>query len=267
MFPVFECFKFGTEVHGPGRFIHEWTVARECHAAVARRRERTIPRPSVFLILDASIFLHTRCVTGQCVPQLSGLILKYGHVCGKGFLTQVRRERRAYPQGSGRSEQRSLRQKDLPPLACSFVARRSQSTAGKLPPRASPQAITLLVVSTRPATPFASWTAPAERGGDGAFARTRGPQASAVRRPHESGVALPAAVHDVPRNFDVPGNSVRVMDCAGKAPAATALSDARGSCELLSTVARTEARWRNKKFLRADAEGANRPYQGSTVAH
>ena len=130
-----------------------------------------------------------------------------------------------------------------------------------------PQAITLLVVSTRPATPFASWTAPAERGGDGAFARTRGPQASAVRRPHESGVALPAAVHDVPRNFDVPGNSVRVMDCAGKAPAATALSDARGSCELLSTVARTEARWRNKKFLRADAEGANRPYQGSTVAH
>jgi hypothetical protein len=46
--------------------------------------------------------------------------------------------------------------------------------------------------------------------------------------PHESGVALPAAVHDAPRHADDPGKSVRVMDCAGKALAATALSRARG---------------------------------------
>jgi len=42
---------------------------------------------------------------------------------------------------------------------------------------------------TRPAIPFASWTAPAKRSDDGAFARTREPRAFADRRPHESGVA------------------------------------------------------------------------------
>jgi hypothetical protein len=57
---------------------------------------------------------------------------------------------------------------------------------------------------TRPAIPFASWTAPAKRSGDGAFARTREPRARADHRPHESGVALPAAVHDAPRNDDAP---------------------------------------------------------------
>jgi hypothetical protein len=53
--------------------------------------------------------------------------------------------------------------------------------------------------------------------------------------------ALPAAVHDAPRNDDAPGKPIHVMDCAGKAPAATALSPARERHELLSTVARTKA--------------------------
>jgi hypothetical protein len=47
-----------------------------------------------------------------------------------------------------------------------------------------------------------------------------------------------------PRILDTPGNSVRVLDCAGKAPAATALSDARSGRELLRIVARTKAAWR-----------------------
>jgi len=46
-----------------------------------------------------------------------------------------------------------------------------------------------------PASRGASWTAPAKRSGDGAFARTRGLRAFENRRTHESGVALPAAVH------------------------------------------------------------------------
>jgi len=50
--------------------------------------------------------------------------------------------------------------------------------------------------------------------------------------------------HDASRNYEPPGKSVRVMDCAGRAPAATALSPARASRELLSTVARTKAAWR-----------------------
>jgi hypothetical protein len=54
----------------------------------------------------------------------------------------------------------------------------------------------------------------------------------------------PGAGHNAPRNCDAPGNSVRVMDCAGKAPAATALSHARAGRELLRTVARTKAAWR-----------------------
>ena len=54
----------------------------------------------------------------------------------------------------------------------------------------------------------------------------------------------PVAGHNAPRNCDAPGNSVRVMDCAGKAPAATALSHARAGRELLRTVARTKAAWR-----------------------
>jgi len=44
-----------------------------------------------------------------------------------------------------------------------------------------------------------------------------------------------------PRHHAAPGNPVRVMDCAGKAPAATALSPARASRELLQTGARTKA--------------------------
>jgi hypothetical protein len=110
--------------------------------------------------------------------------------------------------------------------------------------RFPPQSVTFLAISTRLASPFASWTAPAKRSGDGAFARTRQPRAFERRRPHESGVALPAAVHDAPRNPDAPGNPIRVMDCAGRAPAATALSPARASRELLSVVARTKAAWR-----------------------
>jgi len=49
-----------------------------------------------------------------------------------------------------------------------------------------------------------SWTAPAKRSGDGAFARPRDPRALENRRPHESTVALPAAVHDAPRNSYAP---------------------------------------------------------------
>jgi hypothetical protein len=59
-------------------------------------------------------------------------------------------------------------------------------------------------MTTRPPIPFASWTAPAKRSGDGAFARTRNPQAFENHRPHESSVALPAAAHDAPRNSDAP---------------------------------------------------------------
>ncbi len=61
-------------------------------------------------------------------------------------------------------------------------------------------------VPTRSASPFASWSAPAERSGDGAFVRTREPRAFEDLRPHESGVALqlPAAVHDAPRNSAAP---------------------------------------------------------------
>jgi hypothetical protein len=67
-----------------------------------------------------------------------------------------------------------------------------------------------------------AWQSPSRHGvrrqsasGDGAFARTRKPRVFADRGPHESGVALPAAVHDGPRNSDAPGNSLRVLDCAG----------------------------------------------------
>ena len=65
---------------------------------------------------------------------------------GEGFLTQARRERRAYPQGSVRSEQRSLRQKDPPPcglcrnwpVASLLLSHRA--LAAMLLRRASPQA-------------------------------------------------------------------------------------------------------------------------------
>jgi hypothetical protein len=57
--------------------------------------------------------------------------------------------------------------------------------------------------------------------------------------------SFPAAVHDAPSNYDTPGKSVPVMDCAGKAPAATALSHARTGRELLGTVVRTKAAWRS----------------------
>jgi hypothetical protein len=49
---------------------------------------------------------------------------------------------------------------------------------------------------------FASWTAPAKHSDGGAFARTHELRAFENRCPHESGVALPAAVHDAPRNSD-----------------------------------------------------------------
>src|SRR5437870_5177289 len=48
-------------------------------------------------------------------PGLSTPFHKYDHVCGEGFLAQTRRERRAYPSGSVRSEQRRLGQKEPPP--------------------------------------------------------------------------------------------------------------------------------------------------------
>src|SRR5881397_66229 len=48
--------------------------------------------------------------------KLSTPFHKYDHVCGEGFLAQTRRERRAYPsEGSVRSEQRRLGQKEPPP--------------------------------------------------------------------------------------------------------------------------------------------------------
>jgi hypothetical protein len=53
-----------------------------------------------------------------------------------------------------------------------------------------------------------------------------------------------ATVHHAPRNFHARGKPLRVMDCVGKAPAATALSPARASRELLKTIARTKAAWR-----------------------
>ncbi len=46
---------------------------------------------------------------------LSGLFHKYGYVRGQGFFGQTRREQRAYPQRSGRREQRSLAEKERPP--------------------------------------------------------------------------------------------------------------------------------------------------------
>jgi len=52
------------------------------------------------------------------------------------------------------------------------------------------ESMTLRATTTRPAAPFASWTAPAKRSGDGAFARTHGPRAFEDPCPSESGVAL-----------------------------------------------------------------------------
>jgi len=49
---------------------------------------------------------------------------------------------------------------------------------------------TLRAIPARPAFQFASWTAPAKRSVDGAFARPQEPRAFEDRRPHESGVAL-----------------------------------------------------------------------------
>ena len=57
---------------------------------------------------------------------------------------------------------------------------------------------------------------------------------------------MSAAGHNAPRNFDAPGNSIRVMDCAGRAPASrpAGISHARTSRELFGAVARTQAAWR-----------------------
>jgi hypothetical protein len=64
--------------------------------------------------------------------------------------------------------------------------------------------------------------------------------ASALRSPAEEGRP---PLHDAAHNPDAPAKPIRVMDCAGKAPAATALSPARPSRELLRTVARTKTAW------------------------
>jgi hypothetical protein len=64
-----------------------------------------------------------------------------------------------------------------------------------------------------------------------------GPVSARKRR----GASLPAAVHDAPRHSDAPGKSVRVLDCAGKAPAATALSRARADRKHLRPIARAKA--------------------------
>jgi len=53
---------------------------------------------------------------------------------------------------------------------------------------------TFRAIPARSPNPFVSWTAPAKRSGDGAFVRTHAPRAFADRRPHESGVALPATL-------------------------------------------------------------------------
>ncbi len=68
---------------------------------------------------------------------------------------------------------------------CLPVGKRRPVAALHMTPHANPP---------RPATPFASWTAPAKRSGDGAFARTRDPRTFEHRCPHESGVPLPAAL-------------------------------------------------------------------------
>ena len=67
-------------------------------------------------------------------------------ICGKGFLIQPRRERRAYPQRSARSEQRRLNQKDLPPgglrriwfLASLLLGRRARRLCSLVAPRQKP---------------------------------------------------------------------------------------------------------------------------------
>jgi hypothetical protein len=64
-----------------------------------------------------------------------------------------------------------------------------RAAADPAPRRTQPRSGTPRAITTRPAIPFASWTAPAKRSGDGAFARTRGPRTFANRRPHESRVA------------------------------------------------------------------------------
>src|SRR5271169_3291945 len=77
---------------------------------------------------------------------LGGHEQKYDSVRGKAFLAQTRRERRAYP--SAVCEERATRSAPKRPaalrvasrLACGFVAPRSQTHAGMLPRRASPQA-------------------------------------------------------------------------------------------------------------------------------
>src|SRR5206468_9435001 len=51
----------------------------------------------------------------RSIFELSGHEHNYDDVRGEGFFGQTRRERRAYPTGSVRSEQRSLAEKELPP--------------------------------------------------------------------------------------------------------------------------------------------------------
>ena len=77
----------------------------------------------------------------------------------------------------------------------------------------SPHSTSPRAIRTRLVVPFASWTAPAKRSDDGAFARTRDPRTFERRRPPESGVALrfppqsmtPRAMTRRRRRFPLPG--------------------------------------------------------------
>src|SRR5262245_13262409 len=70
---------------------------------------------------------------------LSGPIHKYGHVRGKEFLGQARRERRTYPPAVCKERttppapKRTAARRVAPNLACGFVAPRLQSAGGYAP--------------------------------------------------------------------------------------------------------------------------------------
>jgi hypothetical protein len=80
------------------------SVERRAAERRARGLERIVPRrPS-----------RAVAATVTMISGLSGPFHKYGDVGGERFFAQARREHRAYPQGSVRCEQRSLREEEPP---------------------------------------------------------------------------------------------------------------------------------------------------------
>ena len=61
------------------------------------------------------VLMPAQAESSDSAEQASVVSHKSLPIRGKGFMTQARRERRAYPKGSVRSEERSLRHKELPP--------------------------------------------------------------------------------------------------------------------------------------------------------